>query len=390
MKSEIPLLLPVYMNVGRYLILAGIPFLVFYILYPHKFTAQKIQQRVARHKDLMREIRYSLQTTLLIIGIALLILQSPLASYSRMYVEWDAYPIWWIPLSIFFALIIQDAYFYWTHRLMHHKRLFKWVHIVHHKSINPTPFTSGAFNLTEAIIEAMIGPILILLLPMHFVVLLIFATLSFAYNVYGHLGYEIMPRGFRHSFLFQICNTSVHHNLHHSRFKGNYGLYFRIWDRLMGTENPAYVPTYDEIQARRFGEGKGAIASKKSMSKVMLILLFCMGTSALSFIPPSGIEGLWEDPETGAVVYMFQENGKVYGRLMSTEQPPQNPKVKLGETLLFYDFVPKGKGEYCCGKIFHPRYDLTVDGSIKLTSETELELKGTYGPISRTRRLVKQ
>ncbi|MHA4894836.1 sterol desaturase family protein [Pedobacter sp. PWIIR3] len=47
-------------------------------------------------------------------------------------------------------------------------------------------------------------------------------------------------------------NTSIHHNLHHSKFKGNYGLYFRFWDRLMGTENPNYVKEYDRIQNQRF------------------------------------------------------------------------------------------------------------------------------------------
>ena len=58
---------------------------------------------------------------------------------------------------------------------------------------------------------------------------------------------------FRHSPLFELLNTSVHHNIHHSKFKGNYGLYFRFWDRLMNTEHPDYVKSYDEIQERRFG-----------------------------------------------------------------------------------------------------------------------------------------
>jgi sterol desaturase/sphingolipid hydroxylase (fatty acid hydroxylase superfamily) len=40
--------------------------------------------------------------------------------------------------------------------------------------------------------------------------------------------------------------------MHHSKFKGNYGLYFRIWDRLMGTEHPDYVSEYDRIQDQRF------------------------------------------------------------------------------------------------------------------------------------------
>ena len=72
-------------------------------------------------------------------------------------------------------------------------------------------------------------------------------------NVYGHLGYEVAPKWFRHSFLFECINTSVHHNLHHSQFKGNYGLYFRFWDRMMKTENPKYVQMYDALQEKRFG-----------------------------------------------------------------------------------------------------------------------------------------
>ena len=50
-----------------------------------------------------------------------------------------------------------------------------------------------------------------------------------------------------------MINTSVYHNLHHSKFKGNYSLYFRWWDKLMKTENPDYVKEYDRIQEQRFG-----------------------------------------------------------------------------------------------------------------------------------------
>ncbi|HBV16397.1 MAG TPA: hypothetical protein DEB71_13780 [Chryseobacterium carnipullorum] len=77
-------------------------------------------------------------------------------------------------------------------------------------------------------------------------------VLSFIINVYGHLGYEIAPKWFRTSFLFGILNTSVYHNLHHSKFKGNYGLYFRFRDKIIRTENSNYIKLYDEIQNSRF------------------------------------------------------------------------------------------------------------------------------------------
>ena len=89
------------------------------------------------------------------------------------------------------------------------------------------------------------------IVPLHPYTLVFFGFSIFAINVYGHLGYEIAPKWFRQSFLFELLNTSVYHNLHHSKFKGNYGLYFRIWDRMMGTENKNYVEEFERIQARR-------------------------------------------------------------------------------------------------------------------------------------------
>lgn len=50
------------------------------------------------------------------------------------------------------------------------------------------------------------------------------------------------------AWLFELINTSVHHK----QLNGNYGLYFRYWDRLMGTEHPDYVEVYDTLQAKRF------------------------------------------------------------------------------------------------------------------------------------------
>ncbi|MEM7019578.1 MAG: sterol desaturase family protein [Pseudomonadota bacterium] len=98
------------------------------------------------------------------------------------------------------------------------------------------------------------APLILVLIPLSPIALILFTFLSFAINVYGHLGFEIAPKWFRYSILFELVNTSTHHNLHHAKFKWNFGLYFRVWDRIMGTEHPDYVKEYDLIQERRFGE----------------------------------------------------------------------------------------------------------------------------------------
>ncbi len=247
-------LTPLVVNTLRYFILAGIPFIVFYILFPEVFSKNKIQSRFAKQKDFIREILHSMQTTLVIAGIAILMLHTPFKAYLRVYYDLSTYPLWWIPVSLFLTFILHDTYFYWMHRIIHHPKLYKRVHLLHHKSVNPSPWTSYAFHIYESLLEAIIAPIILFILPLHPLTLILYVTLSFAFNVYGHLGYEIAPRWFRHSFLFEIMNTSIHHNLHHAKSKGNYGLYFRVWDRLMGTEHPDYIKVYDKIQERRFGK----------------------------------------------------------------------------------------------------------------------------------------
>jgi sterol desaturase/sphingolipid hydroxylase (fatty acid hydroxylase superfamily) len=70
------------------------------------------------------------------------------------------------------------------------------------------------------------------------------------YNVYGHLGYEIYPKWFSRHPLGKWINTSVNHNQHHQYFKGNYGLYFLFWDRLMGTIRKDYEDQFEAVGSR--------------------------------------------------------------------------------------------------------------------------------------------
>jgi sterol desaturase/sphingolipid hydroxylase (fatty acid hydroxylase superfamily) len=76
------------------------------------------------------------------------------------------------------------------------------------------------------------------------------------FNVLGHCGYEIWPRWFLDSWAGRFLNTPTHHAMHHEKFRSNYGLYFNIWDRMMGTNHPDY--------ARRFSQVTGTDVTKAS------------------------------------------------------------------------------------------------------------------------------
>ena len=68
--------------------------------------------------------------------------------------------------------------------------------MVHHKSTNPSPWTSYALHPLEAIIQTGIYPILAFTLPLYNPLLGIFWLFIVAYSIYGHLGFELCPKGF--------------------------------------------------------------------------------------------------------------------------------------------------------------------------------------------------
>ena len=363
----------------RYFSIAGLAYIVFYKLFNKQFVNNKIQSRIMKKKDVIREILYSTQSTIIITLIGLLMLKTPLVKFTNLYTNVNDFSIWWIPLSIIIALILHDTYFYWMHRLMHKPKLYKKIHLIHHKSINPSPWASYSFHLFESIIEALIAPIIFILLPLHPIAIFTFVFLGFTINVYGHLGYEITPKWFRHSFLFEILNTSTHHNIHHSKFKGNYGLNFRIWDRLMKTEHPDYVKEYDKIQEKRFGTYKPISMRWKYISLSVLTAILCF--LMLSFKSDNSIEGKWKDEENKVVILIYKNKGEFFGELISAENPKDDKAIKNKEkdVVIMKNFVKKTNKNYCCGTIYLPKKKVTVKATLTLLDSKTLQIDGKFG-----------
>lgn len=235
---------------GRYLLLAGLFFMVFYVWKKRSWRFRKIQLRFPKNADYRREIGYSALTAFIFGLMAWLCLATPLRAYTLWYTDVHLYGYGYVFVSFVLTLVLHDTYFYWTHRLMHHPKVFKYVHLVHHKSVNPSPFAAYAFHPTEALLEGLIIPILLCCVPLHRIVFFLFITFMLWFNVYGHLGYELFPRRIYRHWLGRWLNSSVYHNLHHERFRGNYGLYFSFWDKVMGTWRPDSLNKVEEVHRR--------------------------------------------------------------------------------------------------------------------------------------------
>lgn len=201
---------------------------------------------VGLHRQIGSEVRWSLLSAA-IYGIPAGILAWGWQQFgwTRIYTDTAAYPLWWLPASLFVYLFAHDTWFYWTHRIMHLPRPFRIAHAVHHASRPPTAWAAMAFHPIEALTGAVVIPALVLIVPIHVGVLALVLTVMTVMGVTNHMGWEVFPRRFVHSRLGGWMITASHHQLHHEKYRCNYGLYFRFWDRLCGTDNGVARPGWD-------------------------------------------------------------------------------------------------------------------------------------------------
>jgi sterol desaturase/sphingolipid hydroxylase (fatty acid hydroxylase superfamily) len=77
-------------------------------------------------------------------------------------------------------------------------------------------------------------------------VLFAFVAIQILRNAQGHSGIEF----YHHKWVYSpmdIFTDTTHHDLENQKVKGNYGLYFTWWDRIMGTELPEYKEEFRRI-----------------------------------------------------------------------------------------------------------------------------------------------
>ena len=219
---------------ARYLVIAGA---VWWALWGRATSHGTQLNRDKPSRALIaHEIRFSLLSTPIYALPAAIALEAWKAGGTKLYLDPGAYPLWWLPLSFVLLLLVQDAHYYWTHRLLHRRELFKWAHAGHHRSREPSPFASFSFDPIEAALTAWLLPALAFVIPLNIWMLAVLLTVMTITAVMNHCGRELWPDRWVRSGPGAHLITATHHSRHHTHMKTNYGLYFRLWDRLMGTD----------------------------------------------------------------------------------------------------------------------------------------------------------
>jgi sterol desaturase/sphingolipid hydroxylase (fatty acid hydroxylase superfamily) len=238
-------------EIAGYLIWACGFFALFWVVLHGLLRKRQVsRRRWPRLTQVGREILFSLSSQFIFIAVAVWLAFSDGWGLGNMYTGMGDYGYWWLGATVFLVLVIDDTWFYWSHRAMHHPVLFERVHRVHHESVDPTPFTAFSFHPLEAMVHG-VGSLSLLLftvfLPWHPAAIALTGTLQMLFNVVGHLGYEVYPRGWNRVPVLRWKTPTLHHYMHHQRVGGNYGLYFRWWDKICGTEFKDFEARYDRL-----------------------------------------------------------------------------------------------------------------------------------------------
>lgn len=135
--------------------------------------------------------------------------------------------LWQIPA---FA-IIDDVIYYWIHRALHTRWLYRHVHSVHHRISAPWAIAGGYFHPAEYVLILLCSSAGPILLGAHIVTIWLWIVIRQWGAAYGHSGY-VFPW---HKWPL-FSPTPDYHDNHHSRCNGNYANYFPALDRLFRTE----------------------------------------------------------------------------------------------------------------------------------------------------------
>lgn len=221
----------------RYFIAAGFFYYYFYVLKKNTYENRRLSRRPPKKDQFRKEILWSVKSSLIFAFFGALLYWLWQLDLTAIYLEPETYGWWYLPISLVAILFLHETYYYWIHRWMHHPKIFRNVHKVHHDSHTPTPWTAFSFHPWESLLEALILPLILLVIPVNIYVLVFYLIVMTLSSVVNHLDIEIYPQSFQKSRLGKLFIGATHHQLHHKEYLTNYGLYFTFWDKWMATES---------------------------------------------------------------------------------------------------------------------------------------------------------
>jgi sterol desaturase/sphingolipid hydroxylase (fatty acid hydroxylase superfamily) len=169
-------------------------------------------------------------------------------AYANGYGNWISiadHP-YWFAFLLLLAPAWHEVHFFCIHRAIHWPPLYKWVHSVHHNSVNPSPWSSLSMHPVETFIYHSVA-LWHLLVPSNPLMALMQLHMAGYGAINGHIGFEKLELGGEKA----LDSHAYLHYLHHKHFEVNYGGDGLIpLDKWFGTWHDGSKECEAQMQAR--------------------------------------------------------------------------------------------------------------------------------------------
>lgn len=153
-------------------------------------------------------------------------------AFANGYAPWLGFADHPIYLAVLALLVpvIHEVHFYCIHRLIHIPVLYKWVHSVHHRSINASPWSSLSMHPVEHLLYFSTA-FWHLIIPSNPLLALYQINFAGFGAIPGHVGFHQIELGENKL----VDSHAYEHHLHHKYFEVNYGAALIPLDQWFGT-----------------------------------------------------------------------------------------------------------------------------------------------------------
>jgi sterol desaturase/sphingolipid hydroxylase (fatty acid hydroxylase superfamily) len=185
-------------------------------------------------------------------------------AYASGYAPWLGFTEnpWTLALVALVVPIIHEFHFFCIHRLIHTPFLYKWVHSVHHNSVNPSPWSSLSMHPIEHLLY--FGTAFYhLFLPSNPIVMLYQLHYAGFGAIPGHVGFDKVEIGKERL----VDSHAYAHYLHHKYFEVNYGDALIPLDKWFGTWHDGSTESEAQMQ-ERYRRRKEKLAARKARLEV--------------------------------------------------------------------------------------------------------------------------